>query len=60
MGKRYIGVINSNTPYISDPLEQDETVGSSAPQSFLSMCPFFRRALEVPFLKDVTKNVHEN
>ena len=29
-------------------------------KSFLSMFPFFRRALEVPFLKDVTKNVHEN
>ena len=29
-------------------------------QSFLSMCSFFRRALEVPFLKEVTKNVHEN
>ena len=25
------------------------------PQSFLSMCPFFRRALEVPFLKEVNK-----
>ena len=36
-------------------------VGSSAPPSkFLSMCPFFRRALKVPFLKEVTKNVHEN
>ena len=23
-------------------------------------CPFFRKALEVPFLKEVTKNVHEN
>ena len=36
-------------------------VGSSAPPSkFLSMCPFLRRALKVPFLKEVTKNVHEN
>ena len=30
------------------------------PQSFLSMYAFFWRALEVPFLKVVTKNVHEN
>ena len=27
---------------------------------FLSMCPFFQRALEVLFMKEVTKNVHEN
>ena len=27
---------------------------------FLSMCPFLRKALEVLFLKEVTKNVHEN
>ena len=36
---------------------------SSAPlppqKSFLSMCPFFRRALEVPILKEVTNNVYE-
>ena len=32
----------------------------SPPQSFLSAGPFFRRALEMPFLKEVTKNVHEN
>ena len=30
------------------------------PRSFLSMYAFFWRALEVPFLKVVTKNVHEN
>ena len=29
-------------------------------ESFLSMCPFFQRALEVLFMKEVTKNVHEN
>ena len=43
-------------------LEQGGAEGSSArpPESFLLMCPFFRRALEVPFLKEITKNVHEN
>ena len=46
----------------SQGLRSRGTWGSSAPhrQSFLSMCSFFRRALEVPFLKEVTKNVHEN
>ena len=34
--------------------------GSSAPQTFLSVCPFFLRALEMLFLKEVTKNVHKN
>ena len=34
--------------------------GGPPPQSFLSMYAFFWRALEVPFLKVVTKNVHEN
>ena len=30
------------------------------PQCFLLMCPFFRRALKRPILKEVTKGVHEN
>ena len=30
------------------------------PQSFLSVCPFFRRSFEMSFLKEATKNVHEN
>ena len=45
------------------PPEQEGTGGSPPPPSkkkFLSMCPFFRRALEVSFLKEVTKNVHDN
>ena len=32
----------------------------SPSQSFLSMCPLFGRALEMSFLKEVTKNVHGN
>ena len=52
------------------PPEQEGTGGGgggggAAPppppqKKFLSMCPFFRRALEVSFLKEVTKNVHDN
>ena len=32
----------------------------SPSQSFLSMCSLFGRALEMSFLKEVTKNVHGN
>ena len=49
------------------PPEQEgrEVVSPPSPppfprESFLSMCPFFQRALEVLFMKEVTKNVHEN
>ena len=45
------------------PLEQGRQRGRQprlSSQSFLSVCPFFLRALEVTFLKEVTKNVHEN
>ena len=34
--------------------------GSPARLKFFVNAPFFRRALKVPFLKEVTKNVHEN
>ena len=34
--------------------------GGPPPEGFLSTRPFCRRALEVPFLKEVPKNVHEN
>ena len=34
--------------------------GSPARLKFFVNAPFFRTALEVPFLKEVTKNVHEN
>ena len=33
---------------------------SPPPPKVLLMYPFFRRALELPFLKEVTKNVLEN
>ena len=50
---------------LTGPPEQwgQEIVSSPSPppqkKSFLSMCPFFRRALEVPILKEVTNNVYE-
>ena len=34
--------------------------GRRPPKSFLSMCPFFMSPVTVVFLKEVTKNVHEN
>ena len=62
---------NSNKPWrekfddlltkVSGPPEQGgRGLSAPSPQRFLSMCPFSRRAVEVPFLKEVTKNVHEN
>ena len=35
-------------------------VSPPIPKVFCQCALFFRRALEVPFLKEVTKNVHEN
>ena len=35
-------------------------VVSPPPKKILLVCPFFRRALEMPLMKEVTKNVHEN
>ena len=34
--------------------------GRWPPKSFLSMCPFFMSPVTVVFLKEATKNVHEN
>ena len=43
----------------SRPTEQEGQGGRQSLSSFLPMCPLFRRALEIPFLEEVTKNVHE-
>ena len=40
--------------------QRDRKLSPLPSQSFLSMCPFFRRTPEVPILKEVTKNVHES
>ena len=45
---------------ITGPPEHGGQGGRYSRQCFLSMCPFFQRALEIPFLKEVAKNGHGN
>ena len=47
---------------MSGPPEQEggQRGRQPPPQIFFVDVPFFRRALEMSFLKEVTKNVHEN
>ena len=51
------------SPLTTGPLEQGEGISALPPpeKSSLLMCPFFLASpLNVLFLKEVTKNVHEN